>query len=75
MAANISDAEKLRNRAKRLLELATRAHNEGRSDYAALLMQIVSEIFEHAREMQRPHASKGISSVGNPQRTSRQGTA
>jgi hypothetical protein len=75
MVANVSDAEKLRNRAKRLLELATRARCEGRSDYAMLLMQVVSEIFEHAREMERRHASKDIGSVGNPQGPSTQDAA
>ena len=50
--AYISDAKRLRNRARRLLELATRSRCEGRSDYTELLIRLATEIFEHARELE-----------------------
>jgi hypothetical protein len=67
----ISDADRLRDRARRLLELATRSHCEGRSDYAALLMQAVNEILEHAVEIEERQESEGINpSLGKSNGTS-----
>jgi hypothetical protein len=47
-----SDISKLRDRARRLLDLAQRASREGRSDYAALLTQLATEA-EQAAQMER----------------------
>jgi predicted transcriptional regulator len=68
----ISDADKLRNRARRLLELATRSRCEGRPEYAALLMQVVTEILQHARDIEKRQEIEDISlSVGNSDGTPR----
>jgi hypothetical protein len=46
-----SDAAKMRQRAKRLLDLAMRSRCEGRPDYASLLTHLATEILEHARNI------------------------
>jgi hypothetical protein len=48
-----SDSKKMRDRASRLLELATRSRCEGRADYAGLLTDLATEILEHARELEQ----------------------
>jgi hypothetical protein len=61
-----SDATKMRQRASRLLDLATRSRCEGRPDYAKLLTDIATEILEHARDIGQDNESEKIgSSVGN----------
>ncbi len=50
-----SDATQLRTRAKRMLELATRAYCEPHYDFARLLTQLATEA--HARDME---ASRGL---------------
>jgi hypothetical protein len=52
MPEKISDADRLRTRGKRMLELATRAHCERNYDFARLLTQLAIEVFTHARELQ-----------------------
>jgi len=47
-----SDAAKMRQRASRLLDLATRSRCEGRPDYASLLTDLATEILEHARNIE-----------------------
>jgi hypothetical protein len=47
------DAKKIRERASRLLDLATRSRCEGRRDFAAFLTTIASEMLEHAREIEQ----------------------
>jgi hypothetical protein len=48
-----SDAAKMRQRASRLLDLATRSRCEGRPDYAGLLTDLATEILEHARNIEQ----------------------
>jgi hypothetical protein len=50
------DAERLRTRGKRMLELATRAYCEQHYDFARLLTQLATEVFAHAREVEESHA-------------------
>jgi hypothetical protein len=52
MPQKISDADRLRTRGKRMLELATRAHCEKNYDFARLLTQLAIEVFAHARELE-----------------------
>jgi HEPN domain-containing protein len=47
----MSDAERLRERSKRMLELASRAYCEKHYDFARLLIQLAAEVLEHAGEM------------------------
>jgi hypothetical protein len=51
----MGDVDRLRNRAKRMMELAQRARREGRGDIARLLAQLASEALEHATEMLMRH--------------------
>ena len=50
------DAEELRARGQRMLELATRASCEQNYDFARLLTQLATEVFAHAREVEESHA-------------------
>lgn len=50
------DAEQLRTRGERMLELATRAYCEQHYDFARLLTQLATETFAHAREVEKPHS-------------------
>ncbi len=50
------DAEQLRNRGKRMLELATRAYCEQHYDFARLLTQLATEVFAHARDVEESRA-------------------
>ncbi len=50
-----SDIDKLRDRARRLLDLARRASGEARPDYAALLTRFATEAREQAADMERRH--------------------
>jgi hypothetical protein len=52
-ASYMSDAERLRERSKRMLELASRAYCEGHYYFARYLLQLATEAFEHAGEMDR----------------------
>ncbi len=47
------DLEKLRDRAQRLRWLADRASAEGCPEYAHFLMQLATEAFEQARDIER----------------------
>lgn len=47
-----SDATQLRTRAKRMLELATRAYCEQHYEFARLLTQLATEVFAHARDVE-----------------------
>jgi hypothetical protein len=62
--AQVSDCKKMRSRASRLLELATRSRCEGRVDFAALLTDLATEILEHARDIEQRqelrHESRNI---------------
>jgi hypothetical protein len=50
------DAQRLRVRARRMLELANRAYCEKHYDFARLLTLLATEAFEHASEIeQQPH--------------------
>jgi hypothetical protein len=57
-----ADATKMRERASRLLSLATRSRCEGRPDYAALLTNLATEILEHARDLEQREDDIGPSS-------------
>jgi hypothetical protein len=59
--AQVSDARKMRNRASRLLDLATRTRCEGRPDFAALLTDLATEILEHARDIEHRDESGDVS--------------
>jgi hypothetical protein len=48
LSATTSDIDKLRDRARRLMELARRASGEDRPDYATLLTQLATEAREQA---------------------------
>jgi hypothetical protein len=61
---NGSDSKKMRNRASRLLELATRSRFEGRGDFAGLLTNLATEILEHARDIEQRFASEDIKPSG-----------
>jgi hypothetical protein len=64
------DPAKMRNRASRLLDLATRSRCEGRPDYAALLTNLATEILEHARDIEHRHEGGGVSPVSKSNKTS-----
>jgi hypothetical protein len=59
-----SDSAKMRQRASRLLDLATRSHCEGRPDYASLLTNLATEILEHARDLDERNGTISTS-IGN----------
>jgi HEPN domain-containing protein len=59
----MSDAERLRQRSKRLLELASRAYCEKHYDFARLLIQLAAEVLEHASEMDQSHEAQRAASV------------
>jgi hypothetical protein len=50
------DASKLRTRGKRMLELATRAYCEQHYDFARLLTQLATEVFAHAKDVEKSYA-------------------
>lgn len=50
------DAEELRARGQRMLELATRASCEQNYDFARLLTQLATEVFAYARDLETSHA-------------------
>jgi HEPN domain-containing protein len=50
------DAEQLRSRGERMLELATRAYCEQHYDFARLLTQLATEVFAHAKEAEESDA-------------------
>ena len=54
----INDADRLRNRGKRMLELATRAHCEKNHDFARLLTQLALEVFAHVRDLEERRESR-----------------
>jgi len=54
----MSDAERLRQRTKRLLELASRAYCEKHYDFARLLIQLAAEVLEHASKMDQSHEAQ-----------------
>jgi hypothetical protein len=56
-----NDAAKMRHRASRLLDLATRSRCEGRPDYASLLTDLATEILEHARKIEQRNESGNVS--------------
>jgi hypothetical protein len=72
---NGSDSKKMRNRASRLLELATRSRFEGRGDFAGLLTDLATEILEHARDKEQRFASEDIKPSGTNFETSKPNAA
>jgi len=60
MPRHLSDADRLRNRAKRLLQLAARARDESRYDYATLLKRLAAEAFDHAKEIENNSEAFGL---------------
>lgn len=67
-----SDTAKMRQRASRLLDSATRSRCEGRPDYADPLTDLAAEILEHARNIEQRNDNGNVSpSVGNWNGTSR----
>jgi hypothetical protein len=50
------DAEELRARGQRMLELANRASCEQNYDFARLLTQLAGEVFAHAKDLEESHA-------------------
>ncbi len=62
MLENVSDAKKMRKRASRLLELVARSRSEGRPDFAALLMDLATDILEHARDIEQRFAGGDMTS-------------
>jgi hypothetical protein len=51
--AHGGDVAKMRQRASRLLDLATRSRCKGRSDYAGLLTDLATGILERARSIEQ----------------------
>jgi hypothetical protein len=49
----MTDAERLRERAARILALAVKALESGQPDQSAALTKLASEILAHAEEMER----------------------
>jgi hypothetical protein len=58
--ADAGDAQRLRARGRRMLELANRAYCEEHYDFARLLTLLATEAFEHASEMDRPREENRI---------------
>jgi len=50
------DAEELRSRGQRMLEMATRASYEQNYDFARLLTQLATEVFARARDLEQSNA-------------------
>jgi len=57
LVTRMDDAKKIRERARRLLDLATRSRCEGRPDFAAFLTDLASEMLEHARDIEQRDAA------------------
>jgi hypothetical protein len=57
------DAEELRARGQRMLELATRASCEQNYDFARLLTQLATEVFAHARDLEQTYVSVATPSL------------
>jgi hypothetical protein len=51
--AALSDPGRLRIRAKQMLELASRAYREKHYDFSRLLLQLATEVLEHASELEQ----------------------
>jgi hypothetical protein len=49
----LSDADKLRTRAKRMIELANRAYCEKNYDFARLLTQLATEVLDDLKQIER----------------------
>jgi hypothetical protein len=64
----MSDGERLRQRCKRLLELASRAYCEKHYDFARLLIQLAAEVLEHASEMDESPEAQSRPRVASPVR-------
>jgi hypothetical protein len=63
-----SDAERLRLRAKRMLEMANRAYCAKKYDFARLFVQLANEVLEHATELEQspePHPRQHLPRRGN----------
>jgi hypothetical protein len=55
----MDDADRLRNRATRLLALAILVREQGQIEHSDQLAQLASEILVHAEEMERRFSPKG----------------
>jgi hypothetical protein len=55
----MDDADRLRNRATRLLALAILSREQGQIEHSDQLTQLASEILVHAEEMERRFSPKG----------------
>ena len=53
----MTDADRLRDRATRLLALALKARDDGHPQYADELTQLASEAFDQATDMERRFGS------------------
>jgi hypothetical protein len=73
--AQISNVAKMRDRASRLLDLATRSRCEGRPDYATLLRDLATEILEHARNIEQDEIGDVIPLITKRNKTSGQDAA
>jgi len=66
----MSDAERLRERSKRMLELASRAYCEKNYGFARMLLELATEVLEHASEMDPSHEAQSrretTATVGKP---------
>ena len=56
----MQDPKTLRNRGKRMLELATRAYCERHYDFARLLTQLATEVFARAKDVENSCAAYAI---------------
>jgi hypothetical protein len=57
--AMMDDADRLRNRATRLLALAILSREQGHIEHSDQLTQLASEILVHAEEMERRFSPEG----------------
>jgi hypothetical protein len=62
----MSDAERLRERSKRMLELASLAYCEKHYYFARSLVQLATETFEHAGEMDRSEEAQPRQHIASP---------
>jgi hypothetical protein len=62
----MSDAERLRERSKRMLRLASLAYCEKHYHFARSLVQLATEAFEHAGEMDRSEEAQSRQHIASP---------
>jgi hypothetical protein len=62
----MQDADRLRARGQRMLELATRAYCERHYDFARLLTQLATEVFARAKDAEDSNAAIKVDASRRP---------